>query len=178
MAGGQELWHERPLASRNLGAKPLERADSPPNLLASAPFWQNRCRKVGLHANGDADLPVNGALCQKPWLLPQAARHALARLSPPCRETPTSLPVCIDKLRTITSPAAHPASPSSTAASVPKEKQPLRKEGAAQDGRYGCSKVAGSARKKARRWRESRRQCETQGAPGASCVSRLKGHAG
>lgn len=81
MKGGQELWHERPLVSRNLGTKPLERADSPPNLLASAPFWQNRCRKVGLHANGDADLPVNGALCQKPWLLPQAARHALACLS-------------------------------------------------------------------------------------------------
>lgn len=142
MAGGQELWHERPLASRNLGAKPLERADSPPNLLASAPFWQNRCRKVGLHANGDADLPVNGALCQKPWLLPQAARHALARLSSPCRETPPSLPVCIDKLRTITSPAAHPAR------QLQCQKKSSPSKWAAQDGRYGCSKVAGSARKK------------------------------
>ena len=77
-------WHERQVASSNLGTKPLQRADLPSNLLAGALFCQDFCRKASLRAKGGSDLPVNGALCQG---------GSPASLRPShCRETPPSLP--------------------------------------------------------------------------------------
>lgn len=135
--------------------------------LGFMPMGMQICRLMGLYAKSLGS-------CRR--LL--AARLLVSAALP---RNPPSLPVCIDKLRTITSPAAQPASPSSPAASAPKEKQPLR------TGR-GCSrwaiwllaggvKVAGSARCELRRVRAASRGSRgtqarwSSSRPGWRCTS-------